>query len=80
MAAFPFKNELLAPYLTLPQGGKIQAECENLSYAYLISHIFTSAAKMCGLMATVVFVQRLRLVLHAAVAHIVVDSVGSPRL
>ena len=28
MATFPFHNDLLAPYLALPQGGKVQAECE----------------------------------------------------
>ncbi len=25
--AFPYRNDLLAPYLALPQGEKIQAEC-----------------------------------------------------
>lgn len=28
MASFPFHNELLAPFLALPQGEKVQAECE----------------------------------------------------
>ena len=37
MSAIPFQNALLAPYLTLPQGGKIQAECRCLRNAYLIS-------------------------------------------
>lgn len=29
--AYPYRNDLLAPYLALPQGDKIQAECELLS-------------------------------------------------
>lgn len=27
MAAFTYHNDLLAPYLALPQGDKVQAEC-----------------------------------------------------
>jgi glutamine synthetase len=29
--AYPYRNDLLAPYLALPQGDKVQAECEFLS-------------------------------------------------
>lgn len=31
MSNYPYRNDLLAPYLALPQGDKVQAECELLS-------------------------------------------------
>jgi hypothetical protein len=30
MASLPYKNDLLAPYLALPQGEKVQAECKYI--------------------------------------------------
>jgi glutamine synthetase len=30
--AYPYRNDLLAPYLALPQGDKVQAECKLLSH------------------------------------------------
>jgi hypothetical protein len=30
MASIPYKNDLLAPYLDLPQGEKVQAECKHI--------------------------------------------------
>lgn len=28
MSTFPYRNDLLAPFLALPQGDKVQAECK----------------------------------------------------
>jgi len=30
--SYPYRNDLLAPYLALPQGDKVQAECELLIF------------------------------------------------
>jgi hypothetical protein len=35
--AYKYNNELLAPYLSLDQGDKIQAECSQLSVFFYLS-------------------------------------------
>jgi hypothetical protein len=38
MAAYTYKNDLLAPFLALPQGDKIQAECRSPFVIHLPTH------------------------------------------
>jgi hypothetical protein len=56
-----YRNDLLAPFLALPQGDKIQAECKFVSLTS--GYVLTSREQTFGSTAMVVFVQRLRLVL-----------------
>lgn len=37
MANFPYHNDLLAPYLALDQGDKIQAECRFFPSEFLFT-------------------------------------------
>lgn len=60
MSSYLYRNDLLAPFLALPQGDKIQAECMSVSLTS--GYPLTSSEQMFGLTAMVVFVQRLRLV------------------
>jgi hypothetical protein len=59
-----YHNDLLAPFLALPQGDKVQAECKLFSNFSLVwsSDYRNHRNQMCGLMVMAVFVQRLRLV------------------
>jgi hypothetical protein len=64
--AYPYRNDLLAPYLALPQGDKVQAECEILSLSYRFQKKFSHAnlnLQTFGLMVMAVFVQRPRSVI-----------------
>jgi len=41
--AYTYRNDLLAPYLQLPQGDKVQAECASIMFITLApseSHLF----------------------------------------
>lgn len=62
--AYVYQPELLAPYLALPQGEKIQAECK-LVLVCLIKpvHDAHSTTQTFGSMATAAFAQRRRYVL-----------------
>jgi hypothetical protein len=64
--AYQYHNDLLAPYLALPQGDKIQAECEIHLLSYRFQQKFSHAnlnLQTSGLMAMAVFVQRPRSVI-----------------
>lgn len=58
MTAYVYKNDLLAPYLALPQGEKVQAECTS----YLLCRRFPQRAnpsqKTFGLTVTAAFAQK----------------------
>lgn len=59
--AYQYHNDLLAPYLALPQGDKVQAECELLLLSYRFQKKFSDPnlnLQTFGLMAMAVFVQR----------------------
>lgn len=54
-----YHNDLLAPFLALPQGDKIQAECSSHLFIFHIPYLILHQQQMSGLMATAGFVQRL---------------------
>jgi hypothetical protein len=56
--AIPYNNNLLAPFLALPQGEKIQAECTSPSF-FVLYFLSNPPNQMFGLMATAGFVQKL---------------------
>lgn len=64
--SYLYRNDLLAPYLALPQGEKVQAECAFHFLSYRFKKKFSHAnliLQTFGLMAMAVFVQRPRSVI-----------------
>jgi hypothetical protein len=51
-----YHNDLLAPYLALPQGDKIQAECTY--YPYVSRCVISAAQQMFGSTGMAVFVPK----------------------
>lgn len=59
--AYIHRNDLLAPYLALDQGSKVQAECTPPRHLLCMPHsLIFPLLQTFGLMVTVVFAQKQR--------------------